>query len=256
MSDQMTYWKVLRTKIGTTDDPDWQGTQVLPTSITALVGGTASNGDYVLTIEGALIRPNGTRIPVSEDITATRNAAETSAQMAAELEVAAEANATLERLGFDFTVSSATVTIIAPAGFVGTVSRTVPGTATITFPLGPDIAALASAPVFAGGRNELGAVVVSVMACDDEGDTPLLPNAYTFDITLIEVALYRDPSGVLRFRVQEGETQTDCLLDTEYSLALRGAFYWTVRLLTNADVANVPAGTDSFRVLWRDAGVS
>lgn len=253
MSDQHVNWHLLRTKIGTADDVDWQGTQVSPQSLTALVAGTATAGVYSITLSGEFNLPNGSRIQIDQTLSATR-VAQTSAQMAAELQVLGAANEVFLRYGILVTVSTATLTFQVPPSFRGVLTRTVTAPATITFPLGDTFIPMPAAPIAAGASKDCGKVVVSVHAMN--GTAFLNPGtAFTFTLVPVEVASYKDPSGVLQRRVQVGEAIADCLLDTEYTVPLRGARAWSVRLLTNADVADVPVGTDRFRVIWRDAGV-
>ncbi len=258
MSTQSTIWKLLRIKLGTADDVDWRTLQVSPHSVTALLAGTATDGTYSITITGVYTNERGDRIELVETFSALRDAAETSAQMAAELVTAAGVHAALLRHGVIVTASSATLTIQLPPTFTGTLTRSVTAPATITFPLGDTLIAMPAAPIpMADG--ECGSVVVSVHAAT--ASAVLLPNdTFTFTIIPVELAHYPDPllpglNTRIR-RVHVGDAIADCLLDTEYVIPLRGAKHWTIRLLTNTDAADVPATTDRFRVVWRDAGIT
>lgn len=111
----------------------WRQLHLLPSTqgLTVLVGGTASDGDYVLTFSGG-----GLAAPVA--VTAVRDSGETSAQMAVELEAAiATARATtLAGVVTDESVATATITIVGLTKAANvtplTVVATFPGAATAT----------------------------------------------------------------------------------------------------------------------------
>lgn len=258
VTDASIHWHRLRLKPDpTADDFDWQGQNTSPNRLTAVVGGTADDGDYELYIVGTLLMPDGRQIGIDATISATRAAAETSAQMATALDTAFESATArtdllrlLTDLGFSCSVSSETLAIVFPAGFSGTLSSSAPGTATITHPVGAAVPICASSPLYArAGASSPNAVVVMWVMRDDAGDTPLLPGNATITMTAVELAVV-ERDGVYEEVVCATAAVAATTANTPYELPLRGAKYWTVRLTTDS---NLTANTDSIEVLWRDA---
>jgi hypothetical protein len=263
MTDASPHWKRLRLKPDPTiSDIDWRGTITSPNQLQALVGGTADDGDYEIYLQGFVLLPGGRQVDIDATISATRAAAETSAQMATALDTAFDttpvsdsSSVLLSAVGFNSTVSSATVTIHPPAGFYGTISSAAPGTATITHPIGTTAPICAASPLFArGGTSSPNGVTVMVNCMDDAGETLLAPSTATFTLTAIELAIVErvDANGTKVYEERYGATAAvaSCTPGTPYELPLRGAKYWTVRITTGA---NLPAGTDSLEVIWRDS---
>lgn len=255
MSDQTILWNRLRVmpnSDGLQDDPDWRGLQQSPHTLTAVVGGTASNGVYSITIAGSVVRPNGSVATVNETISMTRTS-ETNAQIAAALDTDADANTVLTTAGITADDSSTTLTLTFPPGAFVTLTGSAPGTGTLTFPLGTSLPILGSAPHYGGSRYHLGGVIVIVNALD--GDTLLAPGTSTqttFDMELVEVALVRRETSSgprLETRIASTATLSGCELAAEYVFPVRGAGYFTVRLSNFADPV---ANTDGYEVVWRD----
>ena len=260
MTDQATYWRRLRLKVDpTAADTDWRGTQTTPNTLTAVVGGTASNGVYSITFTGKVYNHRGVQgrqYDINVTVSRTRTS-ETSAQMAGLLEDDMDASAALLEAGITADVSSATITITFPPGAYITMTASAPGSATITFPLGALMPILASAPHFAraGNDSQTGVeVIVSAMA----GATLLAPGTSTqttFDLQGIELAIIEtvDARGDRTYtqRVIGTTVLTGCTLDTPYELPLRGAKYWTARIASIP--SNPVATTDSYEIAWRDS---
>lgn len=267
MTDAAITWQRLRLKIGTSDDTDWRGTQTTPNTLTALVGGTADDGDYSITLVGSVhLRHSGT-LTVNTTVTFTRAAAETSAQVAAALELLLDAATitedspvTLAGLGITASVDTATITLRFPPNASIVTSSEAPGTGTITWAIGTIVPITASAPLYArGGTSAPNAVAIIITAMDDAGETVLVPEDGGSDQTMVIEAIeicqvQRVVDGVVRYenRIASIETITGALLNTEYILQLRGAAHWTTRLLT---FANNITNVDSYEVAWRDAAV-
>lgn len=267
MTDAATYWQRLRLKLGTDDDADWRGTQVTPNTLTAVVGGTTSNGVYSISLVGTILKPHGATLDVNTTVSFDRQAAEDDGTIAAALNTALAtatinpgSSVTLASQGISAAVNSATITLTFPPEAMITTSSVDPGTATITWPLGQIVPVVASAPHYTrGGESSLNAVVVQVSAMDDAGETLLDPedggSDQTFVIEAVELAFVErliNGRRVLQQRIASIETITGALLNTEYVLQLRGARYWTVRLHT---FANNITNVDSYEVAWRDAAV-
>lgn len=264
MTDASTNWKRLRLKIGTGDDPDWRGTQTTPNYLTAEVGGTTTAGDYTITLVGKIYTRTGGALDVNFTASFTR-AAETDAQIATGLvadfttgTINAGSPVLLSTVGITASVDTATITIVFPPNCDITASSTDPGSASITWALGQIMPITGSAPHYArAGASSVNGVVVQVSAMDDAGETLLDPEDggtdQTFVIEALEVCtVERVVNGVTQYqqRIASIETIAAAQLNTQYILQLRGAKYWTVRLLTFAEnIANV----DSYEVAYRDA---
>lgn len=257
MSDQTIHWKRLRLKGNTTDpDTDWRGTQVSPHRVTVAVGGSASNGVYSVTITGHVVTLRGAQVRVQETISMTR-VAQTNAQIAAALETNADANVDLVGAGIAASSNSTDLFLDFPPGSFVTITTSAPGSGTLTASE-PSLPILASAPHFAGSRNDVGKVVVMVLAKDDAGATLLAPGTgtqTTVDVQIVEVAVVKDisSSGVASYRQVIGGSVVlaDQNLCVPIELPVRGAGYFTVRLLNFADAV---ANTDSYEIIWREGG--
>lgn len=260
MSDQTIKWKRLRLKPNTTDDADWRGTQVSPHTLTAVVGGAASNGVYSIRILGEVIMMDGGRIEVDVLASFDRQAAETNDQIAGELEDDFDASAVLRKAGIVADVAASTITITFPPGANLRLIGTAPGAGTITFPLGSLMPIMASAPVYAGSRHPLGNVMIQVSAMDDVAGTILLAPGTgaqtTFSLEMVELSVVevKDPvTGLISLLTRVTGMQTPLAaqnLNREIPLSIRGAGFWTVRLHT---FANAVAGTEAYEVTWREA---
>lgn len=263
MSDAAATWKRLRLKVDpSTDDDDWRAQQTTPNALDVLVGGTADDGDYTITLTGQIATRHGGMLTINTTVTFERAAAETSAQVATELEAlldAATINAgstiTLASLGIVASVDTATITIVFPPHAIVTVSGTAPGTATITFPVGTTVPITASAPLY-GRAGEGGVNGVTVMLCqmDDAGATPLVPGTGTVSVQIVEIVEIEtvDADGHRAYSYRYGGSAVTTLqtFNTPFECPVRGAKYWTLRILTDADLT---AGTDSIEVIYRDS---
>lgn len=264
MADAAGTWKRLRIKPDeTTDDTDWQGQQISPNTITAVVGGTTTAGVYSITVTGFIVKPTGGQIDINFTATFTR-AAENDNTIADELENdfdagTANGNAstpTLASLGIVANVSSATITITAPPYAYLTFTASAPGSATITFPLGSSLPITASCPLYdRGALMNANAVVVMWNQLDVSGGT-LLPGTATLSLQAIELAEVEstDSRGDRTYRYVVGALAvlTGTTPNTPYEIPLRGAKYWTIRMLTDASLT---ANTTDIEVLYRDAVV-
>lgn len=264
MTDAASHWKRLRLKIDpTADDPDYWGTQVTPNRLTALVGGTTTAGTYSLIITGFYIPPEGrAQVEINATISFVR-AAENDSQIATGLDTAFDlatvrpgCSTRLIDCGFSCSVSTATLTILFPPGFYGTLTNSAPGSATITQAIGSAMPITGSASLYgrAGSSSPNGVTVM--WNCYDEADGTVLlaPGSATASLQAIELAEIETPNadGSRSYTYVVGATAVLAATTpgTPYELPLRGAKYWTVRFLTDA---NLPVGTASIGIIYRDS---
>jgi hypothetical protein len=263
MSDAAATWRRLRLKVDpATDDDDWRALQTTPNAVDILVGGTADDGDYTITLTGQIATRHGGMLTISSTVTFDRAAAETSAQVAAELEAlldAATINAgtsiTLASLGIVASVNSATITIVFPPHAIVTVTGSAPGTATITFPVGASVPITANAPLYGrAGEGGVNGVTCMLNQMDDAGATLLVPGSGTVSVQIIEICEIEtvDSDGHRSYSYRYGGSAVTTLqtFGTPFELPVRGAKYWTLRILTDA---GLEAGTDSIEVIYRDS---
>lgn len=266
MTDSATTWKRLRLKTDpTTDDHDWVGNQVTPNRLTAVVGGTTTAGVYSLRLQGK-VYDSKRNAQFDVDFTATiTRAAETDAQIASNLSgdfatgfLTAASAVLLSDVGITASVNSATVTMLFPPGASITATATAPGSATITMGLGTVVPVCASAPHYGrSGESGMNGVVVAVYPMDDAGATLLAPGTgtqMTFDmqgIEICEVETVNDRGDrTYTTRIARTTTLTGCIVGNEYQIPMRGAKFWTVRILNDADPTT---NIDSLEVIYRDA---
>lgn len=266
MTDAAAHWKRLRLKIDpTADDPDWRGTAVTPNRLTALVGGTTTAGTYSLIITGKYVSPEGKQLDIAATIPFVRTA-ETDAQIATGLDTAfdlatirTDSPVLLTALGFSCSVSTATLTILFPPGFYGTLTNSAPGSATITQAIGSIMPICASSPMYGrAGSSSPNGVTIEWVCFDDVGGTiqlaPGTGTQPTMTLQAIELAevetVNADGSRSYSYVVGGTAVLASTEPNTPYELPLRGAKYWTVRMLTDA---NLPAGTESIGIIYRDS---
>lgn len=253
MSDQTILWRTLRVmpNAGTTADPDWRGSGLTPNNVTIQVTGSASSGVYSVRVRGQILRPNGSGIELDETVSMTRTS-QSNAQIAAALESNADANGPLVDAGIIFSVSSDTLTVVAPPTAALTFATSAPGSGSFTLARGSVLPICASSPSFAGSRYHLGSVVLQVNALDSDGDL-LAPGTGTqtsFDLAVVEVCAIKDARGNLTYRIARTATVTGCNLATEYAFPVRGAGYWTARI---SNLADAVASTAAYEFSYRDA---
>ncbi len=263
MTDSSTVWRKLRTKMDpTADDSDWRANLQTPNRITAVVGGTTTAGTYSITVTGKVWKPGHNNLgPMDVNFTASfTRVAETDAQIADELEndfdagtLTAASNVTLASVGIVADVSSATITITAPPQCQLTFTSSAPGSATIVWALGQTLPITASAPHYArAGEDSINGVLVVLNQMDDAGTTLLAPGSGTISLQAIELVEYEsvDSRGdrTYTYRTIALPVLTGITFGSPVELPMRGAKWWTVRLLTDS---GLDANTDAIEVLWR-----
>lgn len=260
--NEKTPWKILRRKItvatdSTVDDPDWQGLNDNPNQITAVVGGTTSNGVYSIT---------ATWVTGKKVFSATgsfdRQAGETDADIADELNTAlAAATATDPLTGATIaltsyltsTVDSATLTLV-PVDKTIDIWITVvdPGTATITLAPDAKLPITAPAPYVAGDQKTQPNVIRISTHCLNSSGAVVDPASSNFDLELVEVAtvnvLGSDGNWTTVERVVGSSVDADIPVGQAYDLPISGAHAWTLRLI-NVDA--LPATTTALEVIYR-----
>lgn len=242
-------WKLMRRHSGTADDPDWAGLNVHPDlHATALVGGTASNGVYSIQVTGT--DADGAAVDFTASF--TRAAAETSAQVADELndDFQAALATTLARVFVSTSLSTATITFVIVEGAELTFTVVDPGTATITMTydgrVTRDVAT--SFPSQLGPTTQL---ALKVFARNSSGVLLARSNC-TFNLQLVDVFDRDHPTlgaGTgAAVGVSDTTAVTGAALNRPITVACNGGRV-TARLTT---IANAPATTDNFEVWYRE----
>lgn len=261
MSDASSTFKLLRRKIDpTADDVDWVANQTTPNELTAVVGGTTTAGVYSITVTGFVYPRNRAALTIDFTATITR-VAETDAQIADALEddfdagtINAGSPVLLSTAGITADVSSATITMRFPPNCALTVTASAPGSATITLPLGSTMPITASSPHYArsGEDSITGSVVYIVQKDLVDGTTLLLPGTATISGQLIEICeletVNADGSRSYEYSYGGLAVLTGLTMNTPIELPTRGMKYWTLRLLTDA---NLTANTSAIEVWYR-----
>lgn len=268
MSSARANWKRLRIKTdATTDDHDWVGNAVTPNRLTFVVGGTTTAGVYSLRFVGKVYGKLGNPdAQFDVDFTATiTRAAETDAQIASDLNsdigtgvIATGSPVLLSDVGITSSVNSATLTVLFPPGAVITVTRTAPAPGTIVGALGDVVPIIASAPHFAGaGESSMNGVVVCVNGLNSSNvlvpvGTGTQPTVTLEAVEICEVEIPATATAAASYFYRYARTTqlTGCVLGNEYQLPMRGAKYWTARIVTDADLV---ATTTQLEVIYRDA---
>ena len=265
MTDASSTWKRLRLKTDpTVDDPDWRLTAVTPNTVTATVGGTTTAGVYSITVAGTIHKPGAMASQLDVNFTATfTRAAETDTQIADNLDDDFDAGVLrtgsttlLSTVGITADNTAGVLTIRFPPYFYGTVTASAPAPGTIVFTPGSTLPVTASAPHYArAGLSSANGITVEWNCFDDIGGTVLLaPSGGTMTLQAIELAEVEtvDSRGdrTYRYVTMGMDELASTTPGTPYEIPLRGAKYWTVRMLTDAAL---PAGTESVEVIWRDS---
>ncbi len=257
-----TPWRLLRRKIAvatdsTVDDPDWQGLNDNPNQLTAVVGGTTSDGVYSITVTWFVGKKIFTATGSFE-----RAAAETDAQIAAELETALDAATATDPLtGASVALSDyLTVSVDTATLTLTPVDKTIPmwfswvdpGTATILFAPDLQLPICAPAPFVAGDGKDQPNIITISTHCLNASNVVLDPASSDFDIEVVEIAtvnvLGSDGNWTTVERVVGSAVDTEVPVGCAYDLPISGSNAWTVRLL-NVDA--LPATTTQLEVIYR-----
>lgn len=263
-------WKVLRWKGPDTpndvdsNDPDWHADAQHPNSGRYTIGGTASDGDYVLTLTPVNTLQRAT-YPVVTSTTTRSTTPSTNADLAAQIVTDINAAVAADLLTGGTGIAKYIQTASNPSGalvyiqykdpghdFV--VSTTAPGSGAWTHLDGSSQGSgnrfpCARALPFRKSdvRGDVGAVELCVFQIDSSGDI-LAPGSCTYSIEILGVINRKNDAGSDSWAVFSLGELTSQTPNTVHSVAMDGAHAVGCRIHT---IANEDGSTDRFEVRYR-----
>lgn len=258
-------WKFLRIKQDSVDDPDWLALNVDPDTYgTVVIGGTASDGDYIIHFDGT--DAQGELVDV--DITFTREAAEANAAIASGLDTLLDAAiaAELEGILASSTLNSLTLTLVLEPGVnvrISTSETTATGTITVT--AGGDGKVCRQLPgALTQGDGDRRRVECRIYAVDADGDivsrgTTASPTITT-DVAGVDVVKDKTRASSLiaddtigfaddAVLLADSAIESAVPLQRPFFLDISGSEAFTVRITGISDFTSV----DRLVVIYREA---